>query len=222
MSIETEVFSKSQNDTWRRRNSRTLTFRLDAFEDSLENILKSHTELSREIPTIYEKINTITTELDEVKKETNPEEMMKEVELRLSKRNNIIISGLPEATTGTLEERKREDMKKVGEILKELNVEGCEIENSFRIGRNLQRQRLICVKMKEFRTKSEILRKAKLLRNSRDFKHCYINPDRTFAQRRMDKELRDALKNRIKEGFDVVIKGGRVIPREDFNRMNFL
>ena len=71
-------------------------------------------------------------------------------------------------------------------------------------------------KFEEYKTTGEFKNAA-----LRDFKYCYINPDRTPAQRAKDKELRETLKLKRKEGLDMVIKGGRLVLRDDSKSQNF-
>ena len=199
----------------------TLSSRLDHMEQSLKEALSSQGKMKKEISELSGRVKLMNDELNEVKSMSNQEEMIREVELRQMKKENIIIAGMPEATTGTLEEREAWDKREVEAILDELEVKKCDIKRVFRVGRNLQKHRLICVKLNDSLAKRNILQKAKILRNSTKFKHCFVNPDLTPMQRRFDKMLRDELKKQRENGQDVVIKNGRIIARDDSNKKPF-
>ena len=64
--------------------------------------------------------------------------------------------------------------------------------------------------------KNEFLRKARTLRDSVAFKNYYINPDITFNQRTRD--LRKLLKEKKDAGYDVIIKNGKLVERNEQSR----
>ena len=211
---------------------------ISSFRDELKKVKDSLTALASRVETIESKLNQVPQglmnqerrldncyrEIDALKetaKKLDPETTANEIEMRLAKRNNLIISGVPELTQGSLEQRRVWDEQKVKAILLELDVQNPHMEKILRIGQNLQKERLICIKIQDFYLRQDILRKAKNLRNTTEFKHCYINPDRTPAQRAKDKELRETLKLKRKEGLDMVIKGGRLVLRDDSKSLNF-
>lgn len=198
-----------------------LSSRMDNFEESLKSIVQSQTVTKQKISTLDDKIKTLSLELSEIKKEQCTEDVIKEFEMRFAKKNNVIVHGIPEMVTGTVEDRKEHDLRKVTAILEELKIEKFHIKKIYRIGRNLQKQRLMCVTLEDISTKQEILRKANLLRNSNEFKRCFVNPDFTFSQRKSNQELRRLQKEKRAEGEDVVIKNGRLIRREDSKHANF-
>ena len=144
-----------------------------------------------------------------------------EAERRILRQKNIIISGLEVKTSGTLEERKEDDVGKCREVLSRLSVSAEDsIIQVTRIGNLAKTSRpLLKVTLDSFETKRMIIRKAKDLRS--DFPHVYINPDRTPLQQLQQRELRQELKSRREKGEDVIIKGNSVVSRDTYSSQNF-
>ena len=65
-------------------------------------------------------------------------------------------------------------------------------------------------KSKEYR--DNILGFARKLRNSKDYKNVYINPDLTKMQREQSRKIRDELKSRRDKGESVIIRKGQIVP----------
>ena len=146
-----------------------------------------------------------------------------EFQNRLSRSENIIIQGVPEAISGTLLERKSHDEALVNKIFCEIGVvpHDCQASTTctvdfHRIGKKRKDgSRLLKVKVKTREKKVEILRKAKSLRTSDSFKQVFIRPDLTPMQLEEDKRLRREVRERKLRGEDVLIVKGRVILRSD-------
>src|SRR6266568_5023925 len=87
------------------------------------------------------------------------------------------------------------------------------IEAVSRIGKFVERKlRPIKVKVKSLESKSEILKRAKQLKENNSFKKVFISPDLTRKQQIVDKDLRDQVKKFREDGHDNVrIKSGKVI-----------
>ena len=129
----------------------------------------------------------------------------------------MIISGLPEMSSGSLDERRDHDQKAVDEVLDVIGVvkEG----RAFRLTRigkpQSQRPRLLKAEFKSLSIKNEILRKAKALRKSKGSADVYINEDRTPMQQLEWYKLRQKLKHRKELGEDVVIYRNNVMLRDE-------
>ena len=82
-----------------------------------------------------------------------------------------------------------------------------------RIGRYADdKVRPVRVKVKSAESKSEILKRAKQLKDQESFKHVFISPDLTQKQRKVDKDLRDHVKQFRSAGEEnVIIKAGKVV-----------
>lgn len=195
----------------------TLASRIENVEFKLNHVSQTLMNQERRLERCDEEIKA----LKETTRGLDPEATAREIEMRFAKRNNLIVSGIPEPTQGSLEQRREVDLEKVKALLSELDVRDPRLEGVFRIGQSLRRERLICIKVQDFALKQDILRKAKSLRNSNEFKQCFINPDLTPSQRAKDKELRDTLKRKREEGLDMIIRGGKLILREELKPRNF-
>ena len=147
------------------------------------------------------------------------DDVCRETEERWKRRNFIIISGLQEKTSGSLDERKSHDAESVKDLLVELDAQDCSIEEMTRIGRiDTSKPRLLRVKC-EVEDKFKMLRQARKLRDSSNFKNVYINPDMTRFQRQKNAELRAELRRRREAGEKVGIRRGQVV---DLTQENFL
>jgi len=76
--------------------------------------------------------------------------------------------------------------------------------------------------VKSLEGKIEIIKRAKQLKDSIEFKKIFISPDLTRKQQLEDKELRDKLKSFRQDdhsGARIIIKGGKIImEKEDGER----
>ena len=143
------------------------------------------------------------------------EEMVEEANRRHQKRKKVIISNLPEPSSGSLQERKSEDRSAVCEIISDLGLDDVDFETQ-RIGKtDSKRPRLLCVTSSDKASKFELQRSAKELRKSEKYRNIYINPDLTFIQREKNRKLRNELKEKREQGLDVFIKNGKVMLRRD-------
>ena len=144
------------------------------------------------------------------------EKVTQEVTRRHERRNNIIISSLPEPSSGNPLQRKEQDKLLVLEVASEIGLDQPRLEGTFRIGKTRSDgSRLLCVSCVDFPTRMNFLRHAKNLRKSKKFGKCYINPDMTIAEREIQQTLRKELHERRKEGHDVIIRNGKVVQRPD-------
>ena len=115
---------------------------------------------------------------------------------------------------GSVEERKVNDSNKCEELFSRLGLSHCEVVDTHRIGKPVTgRPRLLKVILKDTKSKREILRRAKMLKSISQFRHVYINPDRTLMQQLERKKLYQELKSRREAGEDDVILKQSVIAR---------
>ena len=148
--------------------------------------------------------------------------ILEEVDDRSRRRKNLIFSGIPEQTTGSVEKRKETDMHQVEEILEELvsNMDEDDLLEVHRIGRpESGKCRILKVKFKDENDCLKVLKNARKLRDLPNRKGVYINPDLTVLQRRERKALTEELRRRRNEGEDVVILRGKVVAKS--NVQNF-
>lgn len=224
-----------------RSNTKNITYQeIKALLDNLKTDLKS------EINKVNDKIEALFKRLDvtddkvraledrchtleeglknkgELDSGLDPEAVLREAEERFKRRRYIVLSGIPEHLTGSVDERSRKDNQIVGEIMKELGVAHMPVEDIARIGPiRFARPRILRCKCKKVDDKLSILKAARKLRNSDRFKNIYINADQTFQQRVVHKSLRTELQNRREAGEDVAIHYGKVIKKSDVPKTQF-
>lgn len=154
------------------------------------------------------------------KLEEKQESIISEIEDRQRRQSNLVISGLSEKQSGNNDERKAHDDKHVCNLLRELDVSKDAVRTSYRIGKpQSNRSRLLRMVCYDKDQKMEILRKARKLNDSDNFKKTYINPDLTPLQQLQQKELRKELKRRRDANERVMIRHGKIVQleRQDFH-----
>ena len=140
------------------------------------------------------------------------DEVICEAEERHKRRKFLIISGVPEHQTGSVDERRQKDMQKVKDIVSKTGTTNFEPQQLSRVGSiNSTRPRLLRFKCKSLETKKSILKGAKMLKSTQEFRKVYINADQTPHQRKKNKALREELRTRKEAGEDVAIRHGRVV-----------
>ena len=188
-------------------------------KELIEELTSSITNIFRsEIQELKERVKQLSQENERLKADHagQLEELVEEANRRYQKRKNIIISNLPETLSGSVQDRKKDDRNLVQEVAKELDLLPFDIKEVQRIGKiDSKRPRLLCVTCSDESSKHNLLRSGKHLRNSRKFKHCYINPDMTLIQRENNRKLRKELNEKRQQSLDVVIRNGRVVLRQD-------
>ena len=172
-------------------------------------IRKDHDVLSREVSALKSKMVRIQ---DGVKKDF--ESCVEEFQGRVTRLNNLIFHGVPEQTSGTIEERNKWDKSQIDSIMDNLNIVGVAVSDCKRIGKSqVGRPRLLKITVSDVNKKNEILKKASSLRNTDSCKRIFVHQDLTPYQQAQEKKLRDELKMRRQNGEDVVIYRGKVIRR---------
>ena len=147
------------------------------------------------------------------------------------RRNNIVFHGVKETEVTKLDSlgdnvlEKSPDLELVEEILKSgLRLDASRhIEEVQRIGRYTRGKiRSLRVRIKTFEARNEILRRARELKESEEFKKVFIAPDLTRKQQATDKDLREHVKKFRDEGQDgVKIKSGKVVKNGPENQVVF-
>lgn len=197
--------------TWIQSSQEEIVNSLKPDLNKITDMLKTLVERVDHLDNKCSKLEQRCTQLEE-----NSGKMMfevaEEVEARVRRRKNVIVSGVELKIDGTLEERKAGDMEKVCEVLSTLGVSDAGINDVHRIGNPGQAGRaLLKVKFDTEDTKQIVIRKSKQLRES--YPKVYINIDRTPAQQAQHKKLRQEFKSRREIGEDVIIYKNQVVPR---------
>ena len=143
-------------------------------------------------------------------------QVLEEVASRETRRNNLVIFGIPEKMEGSIQERTAFDMDHLKGLLAELDCSGLRFKSVQRIGRsNARGPRLLRLRCENEGKKMSILRSAKYLRTSKSFPRVFINPDLTPLQQKEQKELRQDVRQRRAAGENVRIRHGKIVSSDD-------
>ena len=193
-------------------------------------------KLKERLDPFLEKVASLTDEICALKRKTDALErklknfdnvddlflnkLSDELSERSRREKNIILSGIGEPITGTVEERKKYDVERTAAVLRCMGSSMDSVVDFRRLGKpGIRGGRLLRVTFKSVDTKFAVLKNTKLLRDNSAFKNVYINNDRTRMQQAQDKALRDEVKRRKNLGEDPVIHKGTIMDRSD--RQNF-
>ncbi|KAK4322910.1 hypothetical protein Pmani_006359 [Petrolisthes manimaculis] len=204
-----------------------------------ENIIlkEDDKQLINQIRSLEDRMDNLKVQL---KKEIIEEiyEEFEEREMKEKKKNNLIIFNIEETEYPSRQEKIQKELDTCIQVFKEIQseVKDEDIVETFRIGKYRRKEgneegqeeeqtqikrkpRPILVKLKDERTKWEIIKKAKTIRNSRNdtFRKVWIVPDLTMKERERDKELRRELQEKREAGEE-----GWYIRRGKLHRRNFL
>ena len=188
----------------------TLETKVDKQTSMIASLLKRVDDLTGANIQLERKCNLLEEKLVSLPKST-----FEEIEDRDRRKMNLIISGVPGKTDGSVEERKAVDAKFVKGLLEDLSVfnDGMRFQ-TYRIGKPSKGgHRLLKVAFCDLAHKQDVLWKAKHLRDMPSYRHVYINPDLTFLQRQDRKLLMEELKARREAGDDVMIRNGKIVSR---------
>ena len=142
----------------------------------------------------------------------HPEDTVHEAQERQKRRKYLIVSGLPEPTTESPDERTEKDKETIESIAEELGVDDVDPECVSRIGRmDPSKPRLLRFKCSGMESKMDLLRNSRKLRDCPKFQKVFVNPDLTAMQRKLNASLRAELKARRDAGEKVMIRRGRVV-----------
>ena len=187
-------------------------------------------EIEQKLTTLDTKQRTQEKEITDIKLSTSKaisdvnasnEVLCKETLLRWRKRKSVMVLGIPEASSGSVEDRKIADKTMIEKIANALDIPDLAPEEITRIGKiDSSKPRLIRFKCKSDKKRSLLFSKARLLKRTSDFSAVYIFPDQTRIQRQLGKTLQKELSLRKQSGENVMIKNGRVIER-DLVEQNF-
>ena len=160
-----------------------LSKRLDPLTEMMNNLMKMNAVLQAELQSLRNDHEKLRASHDQCLEDT-----IKEISDRKKRRDNIVISGVQEQESGSLDERREHNTEIVQSIFKSLDSSrDFDVISVQRIGRlNPARPRLLKVELNDVNQKNEILKKAKKLRKSA-WDSVYINPDYTLVQN--DKEF---------------------------------
>jgi hypothetical protein len=200
--------------------------------DSISLISVLEAKLKERLDPFLEKVAVLTDEISALKCKTDVLErrlnkldnmddscfnkMFDELSERSRREKNIIISGIEEPYTGTIEERRKQDTERTAAVLLRVGSSMDSVVDLRRLGKpGTNGGRLLRVTLESTDAKFAVLKNAKLLREGSDFRKVYVNNDRTKMQQAQDKALREEVKRRRALGDDPVIQRGKIVDRSD-------
>jgi hypothetical protein len=177
-----------------------------------DEMVKQNGELVSRVSELEGQVAALTEAQQSEPASSPPEDAFREFEERYKRRKFVIVSGLPEACSGTLEERCAQDRRSVESLIQKTGVRSFEFKNVSRIGAlNSRRPRLLKFKCSSLEMKIALLRASRNLRRHADCESIYISPDLTRLQRERDRVLRTELRIRRQAGERVVIRAGKIV-----------
>ena len=184
----------------------SLTRKLEPVLHRMTQITESVQDLKNEVANLKQNYHDLITS-----NSLEAEALIREATERFRRQKYLVISGIPEQTTGSIEERRTEDTNAIKELGDALLIEKLEPKEATRIGKlSLGRPRLLRFKCSDKTTRIALLKKSKQLKSQPGYQNIFINPDLTKLQRDTAKELRDELKLRRARGENVVIRNGKI------------
>ena len=158
--------------------------KMDTMTDSLRLIMARMEEIEGKYKEMERRCNKL---------EEHQVNIFSEIEDRDRRKNNLVISGLPEKDDGNASERKKWDQEKTKEFFEDLaELDEDDFIKTFRIGKtDSKKPRLLKVICRNEEVKRDLLMKAKDLRSMPSYEGVYVNPDQTPLQQRQSKALRE-------------------------------
>jgi len=110
---------------------------------------------------------------------------------REKRKMNLILHNVPEQGEGSFQDRIQKDIDIFKIIINtELDEQNVQVTRAIRLGKYIEgKKRLMLVELKDENVKRDILKKAKILRNSGQWSNVYISPDLTPKERIEGKKL---------------------------------
>ena len=188
----------------------TLTCQIEKQTEMISSLVKQVDVLNERNQRLEERCNKLEDDL--MKTKTS---LLDDLSDQYRRRRNLIISGVPEPSGGSADERKHSDVGKVTDIFEAISVnDNVSVVHVHRIGRIMEgRNRLLRVVLRDEDSKYLVLKEARQLRNTPSFQKVFVNPDLTQTQRREGKRLREELKRRKDAGEDVILRRNRIVSR---------
>ena len=195
--------------------------------------------LKAEMQSLRESINSLSTRVDELEEENKllkqslqgiPDrpsidlvtfggacsDLADELQQRERRKPCLVVVGVPEPASGSVDERKASDKERCHELFEAIGMSSCDIKDVSRVGRvNAGKRRLMRVTVDSEESKWLIISNSKHLRHIEKYKSIYVKPDLTPFQRKLDFELRKELNQRrsTRPDKDFVIHKGKIVER---------
>ena len=194
---------------------------LDSRISGIEHSLTTLTENQEKNKT---EVNALKARVEELSCLRNPsvdsiaDKVLVEFEEREYRRDNLMVFGLPEISD-SLSQRREHDSANLWRMFQMIKVSYNTVIEHHRVGKiSSGKIRPLKVKIRDRTAKMEILRKAKDLRVSGDFKKVFIGNDMTKRQQEQYQTLKKELLKQRDDGKDVVIYKGEIRTRDSIKR----
>lgn len=167
---------------------------LEDLKIGYQTSLDCHKSASSDLVNIQSSLNNLSSKMDYLENQT--------------RRNNLLIDGIPDAKTETWHESESKVKKLISEHLK-MDPTLIELERAHRTGKFEAegRPRSVVVKLLRFKDKEEILKRAKNLRGTK----LYINEDYSEKVRLRRKELLPQLREARNQGNIAYLKYDQLV-----------
>ena len=187
-----------------------LTKRLDPIISKFSSLVQKVSDLADHVNELQRKCELLSETRQEIS-----EDFIWEAEQRYKKRKFVIVSGLSEQRTGSVEERKAFDLQAINTLTSAIGLESFNPRYLSRLGRiDPTKPRLLRFKCNSAEERATLLRKSRELRDYDSYKHVYLNPDQTKSQREKSRLLRLELKKRREDGESVMIRHGKIVSKQ--------
>lgn len=184
----------------------------DAIFKRLDDALKQNEVLMNRVKELEDTVKGLEALSHQKSAAVLSEDALREVEERHRRRKFVIVSGLPEPCSGSLDERALHDKKAINALASQIGVDSLEVSNITRIGSSKTKApRLVRFKCSSVEKKFSLLRASRHLRRHEQYARVFLRPDLTKLQREKDRELRTELEYRRSAGERVVIRSGKIV-----------
>ena len=208
---------KSLIDSLRIEVINTLKDEVRHLKETISSLQSSIKALEEDNRRIHKKYSEVDAELRSLQEHQLEASFMitEEVDARLRKKCNIVISGLSECSVdGSVNDS--EDIVKCADLFRAIGLDASGVVATHRLGKpSPYKPRLLKVKCEDVEVRNNALRYAKKLKNKDQYRNVFINPDRTQLERERFKALTTELKQRRANNENVVIYRDRVVKRKD-------
>jgi len=147
--------------------------KLSSLEIKMDNVERALCLLKDKQDSQEKEIVRLTGDVNYLKSEL-PSELLNEFQLRARRSKNVVMSGVPETNSGSIEERRRDDESQVEDILNTLGLPSTSF-NILRLGRALSNNhnRLLRVAFRDEETRNEVFHRATKLHSHAEFNRVY-------------------------------------------------
>ena len=185
----------------------------------IESVEQVETKHMREFEVMKSAIKEKDQEIDSVIKvkllENNEEEREKAL-----RKNNVILFGVEEKDDDDNSNRLEHDKEIVNDVMKTLLIDETKVKTFFRLGKPASKEESVSEKknrplkvvLEDEKSKNELLRTAKYLRDTK-FRKIFLAPDQTQKEREAIKILLRERDDRRALGEDLIIYQGRLVKR---------